>query len=331
MKSIASYILFIVLLTSSCVTPKVYNTLAEKNTDTEKKLIQKEKLLLKLTDEIEVLNNNINLLKKRVGSLSIDSINKNQANNALDKKYRELEEAYDVLSSKKSRYMAEKAKETKKLLEDLEKLENELFLKEDELTKLSISLNKKEKELLKSKNELENRVNRVVELESIINQKDSMLTGLRNRISKALIGLEGDGLTIEQKNGKVYISLEEDLLFASGKYEVNSGGISALQKLAEALALNQDLDVLVEGHTDSIPYKKGALKDNWDLSVMRATSVVKTLINNSNLNANRLTAAGRGEFLPAESNKTKEGRSKNRRIEIIVSPNLDELFNILQE
>ena len=125
MKSIASYILFIVLLTSSCVTPKVYNTLAEKNTDTEKKLIQKEKLLLKLTDEIEVLNNDINLLKKRVESLSIDSINKNQANNALDKKYRELEEAYDVLSSKKSRYMAEKAKETKKLLEDLEKLENE--------------------------------------------------------------------------------------------------------------------------------------------------------------------------------------------------------------
>ena len=127
------------------------------------------------------------------------------------------------------------------------------------MNKLSNSLDAK-------KQELEERSARVTELETIINKKDSIVTALKQSISKALIGLEGDGITIEQRNGKVYISLEEDLLFASGKYEVNSGGIAALNKLATALASQKDLEILVEGHTDSIPLRgKGMVKDNWDL------------------------------------------------------------------
>ena len=129
----------------------------------------------------------------------------------------------------------------------------------------------------------------------------------------------------------MYISLEEDLLFASGKYEVNSGGEAALQKLASALESQKDIEILVEGHTDSIPFKgKGLLADNWDLSVMRATSVVKVLTNNSSLDPLQLTAAGRAEFSPITSNKTREGRSANRRIEMILSPNLDDLFKLLE-
>ena len=158
------------------------------------------------------------------------------------------------------------------------------------------------------------------------------MTALKQSISKALIGLEGEGLTIEQRNGKVYISLEEDLLFASGKYEVNSGGIAALNKLATALASQKDLEILVEGHTDSIPLSgSGLIKDNWDLSVMRATNVVKVLLKNPSLDPLQLTAAGRAEFIPLATNKTKEGRSANRRIEMILSPNLDDLFKLLEK
>jgi chemotaxis protein MotB len=137
---------------------------------------------------------------------------------------------------------------------------------------------------------------------------------------------------VVQKNGKVYISLEEDLLFASGKYEVNSGGVSALSKLSTALAIQKDLEILVEGHTDSIPLSgRGLVKDNWDLSVMRATNVVKVLLKTPSLDPLQLTAAGRAEFVPISTNKTKEGRSANRRIEMILSPNLDDLFELLDD
>jgi chemotaxis protein MotB len=144
--------------------------------------------------------------------------------------------------------------------------------------------------------------------------------------------LEGEGLTVVQKNGKVYVSLEEDLLFASGKYAVGSAGVSALNKLSTALAGQKDLEILVEGHTDSIPLSgKSEVKDNWDLSVLRATAVVKVLMSNPNLNPTQLTAAGRGEYVPFTTNTTKEGRSANRRIEIILAPNLDDLFDLLEE
>ncbi len=179
---------------------------------------------------------------------------------------------------------------------------------------------------------LESRSARVFELESIINKKDSIVTALKKSIAKALIGLEGEGLTIEKRNGKVYVSLEEALLFASGKYEVNSGGVVALNKLANVLAYQNDLEILVEGHTDSIPFNsRGLVKDNWDLSVMRATNVVKVLTQNPDLDPIQLTAAGRSEFMPIASNTNAEGRSVNRRIEIILSPNLDDLFKLLEE
>ena len=178
--------------------------------------------------------------------------------------------------------------------------------------------------------ELELRSNRVLELERIINTKDSIVTSLKKSISRALIGLEGEGLSIEQRNGKVYISLEEELLFASGQYEVNATGIEALNRLSVALANQDNLEILVEGHTDSIPLSgKGLIKDNWDLSVMRATQVVKVLTQNKDLNPIKVIAAGRAQHMPIETNKTIEGRSANRRIEMILSPKLNDLFYLL--
>jgi len=321
----------ILFLVSSCVAPKIHNALLSEHEIVNNKLTVNKKRELQLNDALEEKEGKILILENQLTELRNDSIQNGKALTLLQNKYNELSDAYDLLTSKSSRYMAEKAKETKELLEELEQAQTALFEKEDELNNLSNSLVIKEEELKLAEQELSARSIRVTELETIINRKDSMVTALKKSISKALIGLEGEGLTIEQRNGKVYISLEEDLLFASGKFVVNSGGVTALNKLATALSTQLDLEILVEGHTDDIPLSgKGMVKDNWDLSVMRATNVVKVLTKNPRLNPLQLTAAGRAEFVPIASNETKEGRSSNRRIEMILSPNLDDLFDLLE-
>ena len=327
-----SLIILSVFLISSCITPKVYNELLDKHEIAKKNLTKNEKLILELRENLDDKERDITNLNTLVEQLRKDSIALNNDLVSCQKKYDDLSTPYDLLTSKSSRYMAEKAKETKELLSQLETTQSELFAKEDQLNKSTLELEEKERKLLDSQNELELRSLRVAELEAIINRKDSMVTALKQKISKALIGLEGDGLTIEQRNGKVYISLEEDLLFASGKYEINQTGKQALDKLSDALSYQKDLEILVEGHTDSIPLSgRGLVKDNWDLSVMRATSVVKRLTSNTNLDPTQLIAAGRSEFVPISSNLTSEGRGENRRIEMILSPNLDDLFKLLEE
>ena len=330
-KSILFLVSFLVIF-SSCVTPKIHNALIVENEAVKYALNTVEKKALKLQSELEELEGEVSSLKSKISNLRNDSIQNGGALIFLQKKYDALSDSYDLLASKNSREISDKAKETKQLLEQLDKVQSELFTKEDELSKLSSSLESKEEELILAQQVLDSRSTRVAELESIINKKDSIVTALKQTISKALIGLEGEGLTIEQRNGKVYISLEEALLFASGKYEVNSGGVAALNKLATALVSQKDLEILVEGHTDSIAFtSKGIVKDNWDLSVMRATNVVKVLTKTPGLSPLQLTAAGRAEFIPIASNKTVEGRSVNRRIEMILSPNLDDLFKLLEE
>ena len=329
-----SILLFALSLFSviSCVSPKIHNALVSDYENNQKNLNGKEKEILKLSDEVEELNSNIVLLKEKISQLKNDSVQNGNSLEYLQNKYDELSIAYDLLTSKNSRQMSEKAKETKQLLEQLEESQNKLLDKEDQLNKLSQSLSDKEDELNKAQKVLDERSARVNELEKIINQKDSLVTSIKTKIQKALIGLEGDGLTIEQRNGKIYISLEEDLLFASGKYVVNQSGVDALNKLSQAFASQEDLEILVEGHTDNVKGGgKGVIKDNWDLSVMRATSVVKILLNNKGLNPLQLTAAGKGEHNPIATNETVEGRKMNRRIDMILSPNLDDLYEILEE
>jgi len=331
MKKSILFLSAILFLVSSCITPKIHNALLFEHETVNNKLTTIEKKVLQLNSALEEKEGKIFILETQLAQLRNDSVQNGKALKLLENRYDELSDAYDLLTSKSSRYMADKASETKKLLGQLELAQTILFEKEDELNNLSNSLNFKEEELKSAEQELSARSTRVAELETIINKKDSLVTELKKSISKALIGLEGEGLTIEQRNGKVYISLEEDLLFASGKYIVNSGGVTALNKLATALSLQTDLEILVEGHTDDIPLSgKGLVKDNWDLSVMRATNVVKVLIKNTSLNPLHLTAAGRAEFVPIASNETKEGRSSNRRIEMILSPDLGDLFDLLE-
>ena len=332
MQKIVIFLSFTLLILTSCVTPKMHNALHAQYDKAKLQIVNKDKKIISLNEKVEEQEGIIANIKRQLQELRNDSVQNGKALVQLQNFYDELSSAYDLLASKNSRNMAEKAKETKALLKQLEQAQNDLLTKEDELNNLSNSLAEKQLALENAQKELEARSVRVAELESIINKKDSMVTALKQRISKALIGLEGEGLTVVQKNGKVYVSLEEELLFSSGKYAVGSAGVSALNKLATALAGQKDLEILVEGHTDSIPLSgKSAVKDNWDLSVLRATAVVKVLMSNPDLNPTQLTAAGRGEYMPFKSNATPEGRSANRRIEIILAPNLDDLFDLLEE
>ena len=331
MKSLL-YILLVITLLASCVTPKIHNTLIEEHEKVKQSLTSEEKKNLVFQTNLEESESKIKRLTQNIDRLKNDSAKNSEALSSVRSKYKSLSESYDLLASKNSRFMSNKAKEIKNLLEQLEQAENEIFTKEDQLNKVLKSLKIKEDELKIAQENLKQRSIRVSELEEIINKKDSLVSVLKKSISRALTGLEGEGLTIEQRNGKVYISLEEDLLFASGRYNINQNGISALNKLSNALENQQNLEILVEGHTDSIPLNgKGAIKDNWDLSVKRATSVVKVLLTNSNLLSSQFTAAGRAEFYPIASNATKEGRSANRRIEMILSPNLDDLYELLDQ
>jgi chemotaxis protein MotB len=146
-----------------------------------------------------------------------------------------------------------------------------------------------------------------------------------------LLGFEGQGLTVTRRDGKVYVSLEEQLLFKTGSTVVDPNGVRALQQLAVVLANNPDISIMIEGHTDNVPFRQGSsIKDNWDLSVMRATSIVRILLGAANIEPTRITVAGRGEFLPVDPADTPEARRKNRRTEIILSPDLSELYRILE-
>ena len=177
---------------------------------------------------------------------------------------------------------------------------------------------------------LKQREARVNELEAIIKQKDQATADLKKKLSDALTAFEGKGLTITQKNGKVYVSMDESLLFASGKTNVEPKGVEALKNVAKVLEQNADINVMVEGHTDDVPMKgAGEIKDNWDLSVIRATSVTKIMLGAANIDPKRITSAGRGEFFPLDPAKTPEARKKNRRTELILTPKLDELLKVL--
>ena len=203
--------------------------------------------------------------------------------------------------------------------------------------KLSMDLDEKRRELERKQAEanalgktLEEREARVRELESLIAAKDSAMNSLKRKMTDALVGFEKSDLTVETRaDGNVYVSLSEKLLFKSGSTAVDPKGVDAIKKVAEVLSKNSDIAIRVEGHTDNVPLKgSGDMKDNWDLSVLRATNVAK-IIQNNGVPATRIIASGRGESMPVADNSTTEGKARNRRTEIILSPDLSKLYEVL--
>jgi len=187
-------------------------------------------------------------------------------------------------------------------------------------------------EINKLSEDLKKREQRLKEVEDVLKKRDEASNKLKEKLQQALLGFTKNGLTVEMKNGKVYVSLTDKLLFPSGSIVIDDKGKQALSQLAKVLKEQPEIIIAVEGHTDSQKINNlGQIKDNWDLSVLRSTSVVRFLTETENVPGIRLTATGKGEFQPLGSNATADGRSKNRRIEIVLSPKLDELYDLIKQ
>ena len=213
------------------------------------------------------------------------------------------------------------------LQEKYKNLTNESLSQTDRLSK---ALTEKSAELNDKEKLLSERESALDEMRKVIARQDSITRRLNTILRNALLGFNSDELSVEIKNGKVYVSMSDKLLFRSGSSGVEEKGKEALKLLGEVLDKNIDIDILVEGHTDNVPIKTSIYKDNWDLSVARATSIVRILSNDYKIAPTRMTASGKGEYFPKSDNETAEGRSKNRRTEIILSPKLDELMELLK-
>lgn len=277
------------------------------------------------------LRANIDRVRKEVQQMVADSAEKAQTIATLQKGNRQLETRLKELNTSMDALKRGSERETSKLMMQIDGIQTDLQQRESELQKLSQEMTAKQKNLLALEQELDRRNRRMAELERLIARQDSAVNALKSKVSAALVGLENNGLTVTTRQGKVYVSLDEKLLFKSGSITVDPAGVNALKKLARILEQNTDISITIEGHTDNVPLSPGAsMQDNWDLSVKRATSIVRILLDGTKIAPSRLTAAGRGEFIPVDAANTPEARQKNRRTEIILMPKLDELYQMLE-
>ena len=321
MKNLFSLLPFfiVLLLLSACVPAKKYKDLLER----EKVCSEELSKFKKSSGEYEALSKDLQI---KFANASRDLSKLIQDTTALGSKYRLLLRDYGIIDGEYKSLQKSfdklknlSARETAELQNQLEAKNNELQIKEDALLKLDQELKEKQRLLI----EREKRVN---ELEEAIRKKEAAVQLLKAKVANALRGFENKGLSVVQKNGKIYVSLEAKLLFKSGSTFVDEEGVRALVELGKALESEKDLEIIVEGHTDTDKLNSSSSpKNNWELSVLRATSVVQILLNNSNMTPSQIMAGGRGEFLPVDESD----KAKNRRIEVIISPNLNELFEII--
>lgn len=313
----AALIILMITLATSCVSKKVYTELEEKYDKlrgNHESLFSENQDLIDQKKELEAARLK---LQSDLDNLAEEKERITNAVNQLEDRKSKLEAEYENLANDSEQQLSAKAEENRKLLVQLQEKEAKLAEESERLATLQAQLNE--------------RSERVNQLESLMAAAEASMQELKDAVSAALVGFEGKGLTVERKNGKVYVSMENKLLFSSGSWAVNSEGQRAVNNLAGVLTQNPDIDVLIEGHTDNVPYGgKGVLIDNWDLSTKRATAIVRILVNN-NVPPKQVTAAGRGEFLPVASNASSTGKAKNRRIEIILAPNLDAINDLLEE
>ena len=312
---------FVVLTTlSSCVSKKIYNDLENKYTDLKKE----NRSLADEVDELHKANAEFDSVNKsltaELAKLRADR-DKLQADcTATSNNLKALQESYAALEKNSNDALTSNMNKNRELLAQLEAKEKAMAAEQDRLNKL--------------RDELASSTQRLNELESMIAAKDASMKKLKETLSKALNAFEGKGLTVEQKNGKVYVSMENKLLFQTGSWAVGAEGRKAVVEVGKVLAQNPDITVLIEGHTDNDKIYGaigGGVENNWDLSTKRATAIVNILGENAGIQKKNLTAAGRGEYAPLMSNDTPEGKAKNRRIEIILTPKLDEISKMLNE
>ncbi len=296
------------------------------------KLYVSEKKLTKIKALLDTSDININNLNKHIldNQFVINLLKQDTAHLTL--LIDQLKTKLNKQSNETAKKIEETDKSNSKLSKELQKTQEQFLKKEDELKTLETKLIQQEKNLTELSTKLQEREARVNELETLLNEKNQKLADIKKKLQDALLHLENKGLSINQKNGNVYISLDESLLFASGKTSVESKGVEALKFVSKVLEDNPDISITIEGHTDDVPMVgSGDIKDNWDLSVMRATAITKILLKGTRINPNRIIASGRASFLPLDTGKGTDVKKKNRRTEIILTPKLDELMKVLND
>ena len=292
-----------------------------------------------LTTDNNELKNNIAKLQRNNDILVADTALKSKINKLLTSQYDKINDLYEELLDNQSRLRADADADAKNALEKMQSIQEDLQKKENELRELEKQLNAEKAIIAEMKalndakeQELAKKSARVKELEDKLSAQQEATQKLKKEISDALTGFEGNGLTVYEKNGNIYVSLEEQLLFKSGKWDVDAKGIEALKKLGKAIEKNPDINIMVEGHTDDLAYGgSGNIQDNWDLSVKRATAIVKILLANSSINPANLIPSGRSCYVPLDDAKTSAARASNRRTEIIITPRLDLIYEIINK
>jgi chemotaxis protein MotB len=322
----------VIILSVSCVSGKKYGELQETSRQfmNERDTFKISNLNLsmrnrELESQMALIDKEMAKIRKDIADVQISRDRAIDDYNRLSARYNELQNVQDDL-------VKGNLKETQKLLGELKTAQDNLRRKEDLLRQLEQNLDTKKSALDELTFELEKRNVRLAELEKILDAQKKIVQDLKSKVSEALLGFENNGLTVTMKNGKVYVSLDEKLLFKSGSYEIDANGKNALKRLAGVLERNPGIQVTIEGHTDNVPYKSGgSLKDNWDLSVKRATTVVRVLLEGSKIAPQRLTAAGHSEYMPVDERNTTDARQKNRRTEIVLTPDLTELYQLINK
>ena len=313
-----SIALLVLALSTSCVSKKVY-------TDLENRYAELKKDNRKISDQNNDLTKEKTKLEKDLAALQalLDKTKSERdklANDyaAADKNLKTLQSSYSALEKNSDDALLANMNKNRDLLAKLEAKEKALATEQARLDKLKADLNASS--------------TRLAELEAMMAAKDAAMKKLKETLSKALNSFEGKGLTVKEKNGKVYVSMENKLLFGSGSWAVGAEGRKAVVEVGKVLGDNPEISVLIEGHTDDDAYGgSGPIADNWDLSTKRATAIVTILGENKKVKKENLTAAGRSEFAPLAPNTSADGKAKNRRIEIILTPKLDEISKMLNE
>ena len=315
-----SFSLLVLALTSSCVSKKIYNDLENKFADLKKenrKISDDNENLLKEKAKLETDGANLQALYNKLKADN-DKLQADYA--ATDKNLKTLQSSYNALEKNSNEALQANLKKNRELLAELEAKGK--------------ALAEEQARFDKTKGDLAENSKRLSDLEAKMAAKDAAMKKLKETLSNALNGFDGKGLTVHEKDGKVYVSMENKLLFQTGSWAVGTEGRKAVVEVAKVLAANPEISVLIEGHTDNdkiIGNIGGGIESNWDLSTKRATAIVNILSENKEVKRENLTAAGRSEFAPIMSNDSPEGKAKNRRIEIILTPKLDEISKMLNE
>ncbi|MAO46694.1 MAG: hypothetical protein CL823_06040 [Crocinitomicaceae bacterium] len=321
LRSILPLFLVAILTLTGCVTMKQFEELQDSceeidHENTELRLGAQDAQI-----ENRELKGSIETLTKAREQLAADTARMGRFVSEAEDEISRLRDLNDALTDQNGGRLSQLNEENRALLEDVGRIRTELQTREDSLLALAADLAQRSADL-------ESRSARVEELESLLAARDRAADVLRSRLQKALLGFEGNGLTVEQRDGKVYVSLEAALLFASGSADVDESGREILMKLGDVIATQQDLEIIVEGHTDTDKLSSTSIpRNNWELSVIRATSVLEIIMGQPGVDPSILTASGRGEFHPVDL----EDKSKNRRIEVVLAPKLDDLFELLEE